>query len=176
MKALLLCLLALTFGVHAQTPADISQDRALAKDQARQDKVTVKLADRLEGKASANSDAQDEANVAANTAQDVAAMVVTIAQDERTAENEANIKTIQAQSLTDRQFLIMLTLAIIAVLISVWWMQYRSTSRLEGASKSTWKGVEVILLRTELLQAYLEREAPDLLAEFEAALQEADAK
>ncbi len=81
MKILILLFCILTFSVHAQS--DQIQDKAVVKDQIRQDKATVELADDLEEKTTSTTLRQDEALITANAAQDAAAKIVTEEQDHR---------------------------------------------------------------------------------------------
>lgn len=185
--ALCVVLAISTCTANAQTPADISQDQYLARDQARQDKVTAKntltLAESLADKTAANNDAQDVANLEANVKQDELAVIVAMIQDERVATNAersestaTRVAVVEEQSITDRQILGVMAAVLGILFVSIWYMMYRATTRLEGASKDTWRGVELILLRTALLQAYLEKEAPEVVEQYEAVLKEVEGK
>lgn len=73
MRALLLCLLFLTFGVQAQTPAvnPAIKDEAVIEDQVRQDINTEQIAEELAVKARTLNDRQDVATVATERRLDV---------------------------------------------------------------------------------------------------------
>jgi hypothetical protein len=113
MKSILAIILLLFCSVSfAQSPTDQIQDKAVIKDQARQDRATVVLADDLEEKTAIASAEQDEANIAANTAQDEAAKIVTAGQD-------ARMDAIESQLSGDQKFWLEILKTVASIMTAV---------------------------------------------------------
>ncbi len=120
LRALLFLTLVLTFSVHAQqaTPNDAKQDKAVIKDQVRQDKA----------------DTRQNANVKADNA----------AQDAKIAKNAA-----QVESISDRQFMIVMTAVIAMLLVAIWLLLQRGASRQHAASVKLQGVADILMERTE---------------------------
>lgn len=133
MKALAFALLLfpmLAFAQTTPTAVDKAQDIAVAKDQAKQSNVLT--TERSE----------------ANYDQDVATYVDNARQNEAITQTAAKVDAVKDQSITDRQYMMLLSGLVIVMLFAIWLIVYRATSRLHG-------GHLALLERADLLDKHI---------------------
>lgn len=179
---------------HERNRYNEIQDKAVVRDQIRQDKAAeqrdANLAVGVKQQADDVNDAQD------------------LASDVTKADgitNTADIATAKAQSITDRGFMAMIMAVTILIALLVWLMIYRSGAKLQKAAEETQAAVASLLLlkqetyellekmmivkqdtrsaiqklselterlgiRTEMLPAHIASMSPDVVEEFNARL------
>ncbi len=135
MKWMLIFLL-LAFGPAcaqtAPTANDKSQDRAVVKDQRRQD----------------SDDARQNATVKAdNAAQDAASKAVDNRQDVKLAKAVGRI-----DEITDRQFMLVMTATLGLLLVAIWLILQRGASRQHTASNKLQAVADKLMARINILE------------------------
>lgn len=135
----LMLVCAVAFAQTTPTAVDKAQDIAVAKDQAKQSNVLTTE------RAEANND------------QDVATYVDNARQNEAITQTAAKVDAVKDQSITDRQYMMLLSGLVIVMLFAIWLIVYRATSRIHGATN-------VLLERTILLEKHIAETTALILA------------
>lgn len=149
-----------------QAPDPAIQDKAVVRDQIRQDKAA----------------AETRTEVASALA--IKAAATTTRQDANAAMNFAKIEAIEEQDTTDRQIIFYMGLAMTGMLLAVWLMVRTAVRSLaEGLKKvllvkqATLDAVNdlnglagILATRTELLEAHIAVTTPEVLEAYRAKL------
>lgn len=151
---------------NAQTSNDQQQDRKAATTNAIQDRAVV--ADQIrQDDADEVRDLQIASSVktatdAENRVQDAVMNASNVQQRQNTvklASTAARVEAVEEQSITDRQFMAFLAMAIGGMLFALWLMQRGSAKRLENAAKT-------LVERTEMLEAHIAETTPAVIAAY----------
>lgn len=130
------------------TSNDKIQDIAVVKDQKRQDRRV----DRRDAATLLENTKRDDITMKQNVASAIIAAQV-LRTTEVVSANVATLKAVHDQALSDRQFMLILTGFVAAMLFAVWAMAHRGSVKIQ-------KAADVLIDRTILLEGHIQETTP----------------